>query len=297
MAPAREQVARKHAVDLLDELNIASLPVSPEDILSRKKIVLEERSDFPPEVFGAISYANSRFTIYISTACPTPGHRRFTLAHELGHYHIDGHIDARIQAGTEVSPSLGGHYRGRKDPLEVEADAFASELLMPRRLVAPLVARAGKELLGTALRVADAAKASLLAAAIRTVELMDGLGAVIVSHRGAVEWASFSPALWSYDFARRSWKGEWAPRASGAARLARDPGSVSRGDRADSGLLVPEWFEGAPPSYEVEEESVGLGSYGRVLTALRIPYLPDPDSLYLQRQRERDEEFREERER
>lgn len=291
----RITLARARARAVLDELEINTLPVIPERIAAAKNIAIEERSEFPKEVYGAIAYANGRVTIFVSRACPTPGHRRFTLGHELAHFCIEGHLDAQMVGGSEVAWSAAGHYRRTKDPIEIEADAFASELLMPERLVRPKVARAKRDLLDFTLGLADDAEVSIVAAGIRTTELMDGLGAVIISRGATVEWASFSPSLWGYDFARRSWRGEWAPRGSAAFRFGRDSSAVLAGKRDASDLQLCEWFEDAPPQYEVEEESLGLGTYGRVLTLLRVPYLPDADSLYLKRQRERDDSIRADR--
>jgi len=295
MAAARVATARARAVAVIEELGINQLPVSPEAIAAARRIVLEERDGFPPQIFGAFEYARDGFKIYVSSACPTPGHRRFTIAHELGHYHLDGHLDALMAGTGAIKTSLSGHYRSRKDPLEVEADAFASELLMPARLIRGVLGRVGRDVLGSALRLAKQAATSRVAAAVRVVEMADALCAVVVSHEGAIEWMSCSPALWEYDFVRRPWRGEWAPRGSGALRLAHDPDAVVAGASDGSTLLVCEWFDGAPETGKVEESSIGLGAYGRVLTVLFIPFLPDPDALYVRRQRIEDEELRRKR--
>jgi hypothetical protein len=50
--------------------------------------------------------------------------------------------------------------------------------------------------------------------------------------------------------------------------------------------LVCEWFDGAPRTATAIEEAVGLGSHDRVLTVLRFPNLPDPDTAYQRAQRE-----------
>lgn len=40
-----------------------------------------------------------------------------------------------------------------------------------------------------------------------------------------------------------------------------------------------EWFDGAPAGVEVCEDALGLGAYGRVLTVLHLPDVPDPEEL------------------
>lgn len=60
--------------------------------------------------------------------------QRFTAAHELGHFVLEheGSLDREVR--------LPGHTSGR-DPKEVEADAFAAELLMPKWLVRAIAER------------------------------------------------------------------------------------------------------------------------------------------------------------
>ena len=77
-----------------------------------------------------------------------------------------------------------------------------------------------------------------------------------------------------------------APRGSGTLRLARDSGRCRAGGDDGSELLACEWCEGAPPSAVAVEEAVGLGTFDRVLTVLRFPDLPDPDTAYVLAERE-----------
>lgn len=68
-----------------------------------------------------------------------PNRQRFTIAHEMGHHvlHADIlaagiHVDKVILRRDELAAT-------GTDDLEIEANTFASELLMPRDLVAPLL--------------------------------------------------------------------------------------------------------------------------------------------------------------
>ena len=53
--------------------------------------------------------------------------QKFTIAHELGHYFL--HVDPNDTLHTMIS------FRGAKNRREKEADIFAAELLMPKKLV------------------------------------------------------------------------------------------------------------------------------------------------------------------
>lgn len=132
MQSQREQAVRRIANDVLVDVGAVDRPrIDPFDIARARGLMVESRAGFPPSVYGALFLDGSRFGVILSEACHGDGHRNFTLAHELGHYHIPGHVDGLVEAGGGQMLSLGGHFRNRKDPREREADWFASELLLP----------------------------------------------------------------------------------------------------------------------------------------------------------------------
>ncbi len=61
---------------------------------------------------------------------PGSTRERFTLAHELGHFHIPEHRK-RLLAGCRSHGSYAGAFDGADSPEELEADTFAANLLMP----------------------------------------------------------------------------------------------------------------------------------------------------------------------
>lgn len=288
MIHPRESLARRTASELLDELAIGATPIPVDDIVRRKGLRFETNATFPVGVFGALYRSGNQFGIIISEACPTEGHRRFTVAHELGHYHMPDHVDQMFVNGVEIVPSTAGHFRSQKDPLEVEADCFASELLMPARFVKPLIGHLGNGIAGVQT-IAARFDVSLSAAAIRFAQFAVSPTVVLLSKDGVVEWAATSPALWSHRWAKRSWKGDWAPRGSGTRRIAGAAEKVVSGATDGSTLLLCEWLDGAPPDVQAEEEAVGLGTYGRVLTVISSPDLKDSDEYDEDEQAEDDE--------
>lgn len=72
----------------------------------------------------------------------TPGssRERFTIAHELGHYHIPEHRRALI-AGCRSHGSYAGAFDGADSIQELEADTFAANLLMPVERFVPKLTR------------------------------------------------------------------------------------------------------------------------------------------------------------
>ena len=80
---------------------------------------------------GVLEYEDGRFHIYLNTHGafePSIPRMRFTFAHELGHYFIDEHRNA-LKKGKSLHTSF--YKLQRKNIVELEADFFASCLLMP----------------------------------------------------------------------------------------------------------------------------------------------------------------------
>ena len=68
--------------------------------------------------------------ITVRSSIKEEGQKRFTIAHELGHYEIPGQPNQDYHCGpAEISPM-----RHRIRPEEVAANEFAAELLMPEKL-------------------------------------------------------------------------------------------------------------------------------------------------------------------
>lgn len=133
MTAVRTAFVRKMAGKILKESRIEAPPVDLVAILRKHGIEYEEVKDFPDTVDaliiedGAKVYAavNSRHHLH---------RRRFSLAHELGHYflHKDGKFEEPI---TIDSPPSEDDEPGSKDPAEIEADLFAGELLVPLEML------------------------------------------------------------------------------------------------------------------------------------------------------------------
>lgn len=115
----------------------------------------------------------SKEVIVVDPTHRTAAGRRFTLAHELGH-HLLGHVD-RHDDGWETR-----HGAPAKDT-EGEANAFASELLMPHYLFKSDIKRKAATFEAVS-QLAGAFEVSLTAAAIRFVTLIDGACALVGHH-------------------------------------------------------------------------------------------------------------------
>lgn len=281
--PANEIMARRVANEVLDQLRVNAYPVDLEGIAAELRCPVQDTPGFPPHCYGALALVQGGFHILVSTTCPTPGLRRFTIGHEIGHASIDGHTDAlnwADQGGAQVALSEG-HYRSRKDPTEIEADHFASELLMPLRWARPLIDKlpVGMDAIRT---VADAFQASLSAAAVRYAALSAAPVVAVLTRGSSIEWISASrPVAEAGFFKFNALRTAAVPLVSPTRWLADRPDAVRACSPASGTGYLCEWFRRAPAHVTVDIDAVGLGSYGRVLTLLVCSDLPDPDELYL----------------
>ena len=118
-------VLPRQAERLLRDEGLLSLPVDLEELAQRRDIVVRPMPDSDDGVSGMLVRYGNTFGLLYSTRIDNEGYRRFSIAHELGHYFIDGHLD-----------HIGGSHASRAgfvstDRYEREADFFAAGLLMP----------------------------------------------------------------------------------------------------------------------------------------------------------------------
>jgi uncharacterized protein DUF955 len=109
--------------------------------------------------------------------------KRFTAAHELGHFCIPSHKRRAIRC---VSPEMARDNSART--VEREASDFAAELLMPRGPVQAII-RTGAIDLSRAMEVAEMYDVSRLSAALRICEVTRERAAVVYFQEGKIRWA------------------------------------------------------------------------------------------------------------
>lgn len=264
MRPAHHSfaTAEAEAARLLQELGIEGIPVDPFDLAQRLDIELKALPKKAGGASGMLLRMGEQFGICYPTHVASEGFVRFSVAHEIGHYCLPGHVDAVLKGG--VHRSRAGFQSA--DRYEREADDFAAALLMPAAPFRATMARAG-EGLGAIEALAAMCRTSLEATAIRFVELSDDPVAVICSKGAHVEYAKMSYRL--RDFPKIEWirKGARLPPDTTTAAFNADPKGVESGARDKDGSSLQDWFEG-PYHQEIVEEVVGLGRYGKTLTVL-----------------------------
>jgi Zn-dependent peptidase ImmA (M78 family) len=134
---ARADVAAKQ---LLDGIGWTKPPVDPARIARDVLGVVVVEVSMPPDMSGMLVREPDRVVIGVNEGHSDP-RRRFTIAHELGHFHLHKgrpiiiDSDVRVNFRDSVS-SLA------TDREEIEANRFAAALLMPDHMVRSSVAHA-----------------------------------------------------------------------------------------------------------------------------------------------------------
>jgi Zn-dependent peptidase ImmA (M78 family) len=123
------------AQHLLASLNIRSAP-TPVEKIAKALGVHVRFSPFDDELSGMI-YVKDGVPIIGVNSLHHPNRQRFTIAHELGHFELHRqmitdqvHVDKNFPALMRDPKSGTGTER-----IEIEANQFAAELLMPRESI------------------------------------------------------------------------------------------------------------------------------------------------------------------
>lgn len=261
---------RWEAERLLQELGIDQLPVDPFEIAERLDITMQPLPASAGGASGMLLHVSGVFGIGYPTHIDNDGFKRFSVAHEIGHYRLPGHVDAVVDARGQHFSKAG--FRST-DRYEQEADHFASALLMPTSLFSAAARRAGDGLKAIETLQAQC-EASLEATAIRYAQTSRGPVAVIRSEGGFIDYAFMSDPL--KEFPDLDWirKGTPLPTNSVTTGFNQDADNIARARRADGASSLQDWFNG-PHRQEVVEEVVGLGRYGKTITVLTGMEPPD----------------------
>ncbi|HEX8443505.1 MAG TPA: ImmA/IrrE family metallo-endopeptidase [Allosphingosinicella sp.] len=255
------------------EFGFTAFPVDPIAIAEAEDIEVMPKPPDQPGVSGGIIFLPVGTSIFYATNIASRGFQRFTVAHELGHYFLEGHPE-EIQKTAPLHVSRAGFTQGSSS-IELEADHFASGLLLPTRLVQQSLKRGRVGLAGIE-DLATASECSLTASAIRAAECSPYPMAVVVSRQDRVCYGFLSDGFKQLSPRAFPRKGDLLPETA-TREFNSDASNVEHGRRATSETNLAEWFGGAP-GIKLDEEIIGLGSYGYTLTVFSSEELPDePD--------------------
>lgn len=255
------------AEQVLGELGIRALPVDPFAIAQHYEI--ECKGKLLQGCSGCLILRNGSFWIVYHNGW-TSGFARFTVAHELGHFFIEGHPQILFPDDSGEHRSEGGFTS--KTQHEREADHFAANLLMPAKLFNPALGSQSGRGFPAIEALAEQCGTSMPATAIRYAQLSDVPVAIIMSSGERIEFCFMSEPLKAIC---ANWipKGSIVPRESGTHGFNKDEANVISGQRQEASSYLDAWFDDAEP-IEMKEDVVGLGQYGKTLTVLFLEEIP-----------------------
>lgn len=194
----------------------------------------------------------ARGLIRVKADLPEEGRKRFAVAHELGHWELHEEMSQWTLCEAEDVAAYAS------SPPEVEANAFAAELLMPTLLVRPRCEDVAPDLAIPRALAADF-RTSLTAAAVRFVEECRENCAVIFSEGRRVTW-------WRAREGSRIWIGK------GLEVDRRSEAWEPSADAKMQPVPVDAWFPDRESKVrqDLYEQSMVLGRYGTVLTLLWV---------------------------
>lgn len=132
--PSDKERARESARGLLTQYRVLSAPV-PVERIAKSLGAKVQYSPFDGDLSG-MAFIKDGIPIIGVNSLHHPNRQRFTLAHELAHIQLHRpQIEAavHIDKGSLRRDALAA---AGTDPTEIEANAFAAELLMPEFLLA-----------------------------------------------------------------------------------------------------------------------------------------------------------------
>jgi len=250
-------VARVFASELVASLKLAA-PVDLVDVT--RALGLEIRYCDSSGFDGALvcSKQNRVGTVLVKKSIRELGRRKFTIAHEIGHYVLPHHGSSENVCSSRDVES----WDRRLSDQEIEANVFAGELLIPERLVDPAIKRE-RPAMSIIREISTKFETSLTAAAYRAMYLTPFRAAIVWSTDGVVRWFKASEEFEAFvsvkesvaegTYAYDSFRGKPVPDMLKSVKSELWLAQSSRGN----------------PDY-ILEHSIALPSYNSVLTLLYI---------------------------
>jgi Zn-dependent peptidase ImmA (M78 family) len=175
----KKSAPKLEAWDLLKQLNINSIPVDPYEICSKLNIWIKYK-DLDSQ--GIFILKNCSKLILLNENIKYEARKRFTIAHEIGHYIIPYHENVYNCSKEDIEK-----YQAN-DIIEREANEFAAELLMPERYFNYDVDHHSLTL-NDIQALSQKYLTSLTSTAIKFIKHTKDTGAIFLSKDGIILWA------------------------------------------------------------------------------------------------------------
>jgi Zn-dependent peptidase ImmA (M78 family) len=254
---------QQQAVKILEEYQFNKLPIDPKLLAKKANIVVEPKADCEKGVSGMLLRNGEDYCIFYATYLGNPGFENFSIAHELGHYFIEGHPEQIFKFGN-IHMSAENFMSDNE--IERQADAFAASLLMPETLFKDSLTEHEKGL-SCIEAMSKLCNTSLTATAIRYAELTEDKVIVIVSTNGIIDYCRISNAVFDLKEVEIPKKGNKISKGTATERFSADSSLLFKQDPLYQETDFRDWLE-CRKSKIADEEAKGLGKYGKVLTVI-----------------------------
>lgn len=250
----------EQAQSLLEHLGWNSLPVIGEEICKKLDIPYFEYEIIAEGIDGTSCFDSNgeRTIIVVNSAIKGFGRKNFTCAHELGHFCMDTLVKEKFEC-TKNQINLNSR---NNDPIELRANNFASELLMPRDLFLNAMCECEPGW-GEIKRLSTDCLTSLTATARRIMALTEHCCAFVVSKKPGII-SNFTPSRYFDRYlnmeSRDLKDGSFALKALEEESIPNDFRLV----KADC------WISDRKisPENQIMEWSLPLNQYGEVFTVI-----------------------------
>ncbi len=180
--------AEKKAEQLLRNFSIISTPASSFDkIFEHYNIIYDEMDYGNTNYMGSLIRAEGKTIILVNTDIKNAGRINFTKAHELGHFSLNHKGDKFECSRTDMLDFT-------RKPLEIEANQFAKEFLLPEQMVKPISMSAPFDF-DTIKAISNEFMVSKLVAVFRILDFHLGNYAIIGSIDGVIVHLGMSKSL------------------------------------------------------------------------------------------------------
>lgn len=252
-------------------VNVEMLAMQVPELLKTGEAIVIRGQALDPEFEGALFNLNAglpgkgSWAIIYNQAIKSSGRIRFTLAHELGHYLLH----RTVQESFSCSEADMLHWDSTERQLEIQADLFASYLLMPIDDYRSQLSSATVDLDilgGCATRYG----VSLTAAILKWLEFTPKRAVLVMSRGGVVQWARGSESgKWlSIALNKEMPNGQRVTLPAQSATVLHTDAKLDRyGAEADARV----WFPREPDGMTLREMCIVSDRYRQTITLLVLP--------------------------
>lgn len=209
---------------------------------------------------GLFHLNDDRWALLYNASLKSAGRIRFTQAHELGHFLVH----RLLQNEFHCSQAEVAGYEADRKKLEVEADEFASTLLMPIKQFRASVEGQAIDM-DVLSDVSTKFGVSLTSASLRWIRSTDESAVLVLSKDGFIDWSVSSEKAFKNGVYIKT-RGLVVPVPDGS--LASDADT----DSSRSGAQIPlkTWLANAHPDAVAREMKLQCDNYGYTLSLLHL---------------------------